>query len=83
MSKLGKGLALGNGRILPTSVFMILVVLIGLWYITYFGTISHPGEVLKMDQKINVVVLDFDDEKTYQPWLEQLTLSMMFFPKYY
>jgi small subunit ribosomal protein S1 len=27
------------------------------------GRITHPSEVLKMDQKINVVVLDFDDEK--------------------
>ena len=37
----------------------------GLLYITdiSWGRISHPTEVLKMDQKINVVVLDFDDEK--------------------
>jgi len=37
----------------------------GLLYITdiSWGRISHPGEVLKLDQKINVVVLDFDDEK--------------------
>jgi small subunit ribosomal protein S1 len=37
----------------------------GLLYITdiSWGRISHPSEVLKMDQKINVVVLDFDDEK--------------------
>ncbi|MBX5439209.1 MAG: S1 RNA-binding domain-containing protein, partial [Thermoflavifilum sp.] len=37
----------------------------GLLYITdiSWGRISHPSEVLKLDQKINVVVLDFDDEK--------------------
>ena len=37
----------------------------GLLYITdiSWGRISHPGEVLKMDQKLNVVVLDFDDDK--------------------
>src|SRR5438045_8684509 len=37
----------------------------GLLYITdiSWGRINHPSEVLKLDQKINVVVLDFDDEK--------------------
>jgi small subunit ribosomal protein S1 len=37
----------------------------GLLYITdiSWGRIAHPSEVLKLDQKINVVVLDFDDEK--------------------
>ncbi len=37
----------------------------GLLYITdiSWGRISHPGEVLKLDQKLKVVVLDFDDEK--------------------
>jgi small subunit ribosomal protein S1 len=28
-----------------------------------WGRIEHPREVLSLDQKINVVVLDFDDEK--------------------
>ncbi|HMU72593.1 MAG TPA: S1 RNA-binding domain-containing protein, partial [Ferruginibacter sp.] len=28
-----------------------------------WGRINHPSEVLKMDQKLNVVVLDFDDDK--------------------
>jgi len=28
-----------------------------------WGRINHPEEVLKLDQKVNVVVLDFDDEK--------------------
>jgi len=37
----------------------------GLLYITdiSWGRINHPTEVLKLDQKIKVVVLDFDDEK--------------------
>jgi small subunit ribosomal protein S1 len=37
----------------------------GLLYITdiSWGRISHPREVLSMNQKINVVVLDFDENK--------------------
>ncbi len=37
----------------------------GLLYITdiSWGRISHPEEVLKLNQKINVVVLDFDENK--------------------
>jgi len=37
----------------------------GLLYITdiSWGRISHPSEVLKLDQRLNVVVLDFDDDK--------------------
>ncbi|MBK7871168.1 MAG: 30S ribosomal protein S1 [Saprospiraceae bacterium] len=37
----------------------------GLLYITdiSWGRISHPGEVLQLNQKINVVVLDFDENK--------------------
>src|ERR1044071_8004449 len=47
------------------GAFMDLGGLDGLLYITdiSWGRISHPSEVLKLDQKINVVVLDFDDEK--------------------
>jgi small subunit ribosomal protein S1 len=47
------------------GAFMDLGGLDGLLYITdiSWGRISHPSEVLKMDQKINVVVLDFDDDK--------------------
>jgi small subunit ribosomal protein S1 len=47
------------------GAFMDLGGLDGLLYITdiSWGRINHPGEVLKLDQKINVVVLDFDDEK--------------------
>lgn len=37
----------------------------GLLYITdiSWGRINHPGEVLQLNQKLNVVVLEFDDEK--------------------
>jgi small subunit ribosomal protein S1 len=37
----------------------------GLLYITdiSWGRVTHPTEVLKNGQKVNVVVLDFDDEK--------------------
>jgi small subunit ribosomal protein S1 len=37
----------------------------GLLYITdiSWGRISHPNEVLALNQKINVVVLDFDENK--------------------
>lgn len=47
------------------GAFMDLGGLDGLLYITdiSWGRINHPAEVLKLDQKINVVVLDFDDEK--------------------
>jgi small subunit ribosomal protein S1 len=47
------------------GAFLDLGGLDGLLYITdiSWGRINHPSEVLKLDQKLNVVVLDFDDEK--------------------
>ena len=47
------------------GVFIDLGGVDGLLHITdiSWGRINHPEEVLKMDQKINIVVLDFDDEK--------------------
>src|SRR6187431_2379996 len=47
------------------GAFMDLGGLDGLLYITdiSWGRINHPSEVLKLDQKLNVVVLDFDDDK--------------------
>jgi small subunit ribosomal protein S1 len=48
----------------------------GLLYITdiSWGRISHPNEVLKMNQKINVAVLGFDDnKKRISLGLKQLT----------
>lgn len=67
MSKLEKGQVLEGTvkNITDFGAFMDLGGLDGLLYITdiSWGRISHPGEVLKMDQKIRVVVLDFDDDK--------------------
>ncbi len=67
MSKLEKGQVLEGTvkNITDFGAFMDLGGLDGLLYITdiSWGRISHPAEVLKLDQKINVVVLDFDDEK--------------------
>ncbi|GAA4847170.1 30S ribosomal protein S1 [Algivirga pacifica] len=47
------------------GVFIDLGGVDGLLHITdiSWGRISHPDEVLNLDQKVNVVVLDFDDEK--------------------
>jgi small subunit ribosomal protein S1 len=67
MSKLEKGQVLEGTvkNITDFGAFMDLGGLDGLLYITdiSWGRISHPTEVLKLDQKLNVVVLDFDDEK--------------------
>jgi small subunit ribosomal protein S1 len=37
----------------------------GLIHITdlSWGRVSHPEEIVTLDEKINVVILDFDDEK--------------------
>ncbi len=47
------------------GVFIDLGGVDGLLHITdiSWGRINHPEEVLKLDEKINVVVLDFDDDK--------------------
>jgi len=48
----------------------------GLLYITdiSWGRINHPSEVLQLNQKLNVVVLDFDDnKKRISLGLKQLT----------
>ncbi|MBO9730796.1 MAG: 30S ribosomal protein S1 [Chitinophaga sp.] len=67
ISKLEKGQVLEGTikNITDFGAFIDLGGLDGLLYITdiSWGRISHPSEVLQMDQKINVVVLDFDDEK--------------------
>ena len=67
MSKLEKGQVLEGTvkNITDFGAFMDLGGLDGLLYITdiSWGRISHPSEVVKMDQKIQVVVLDFDDDK--------------------
>ncbi len=67
ISKLEKGQVLEGTvkNITDFGAFMDLGGLDGLLYITdiSWGRISHPGEVVKMDQKLQVVVLDFDDDK--------------------
>ena len=47
------------------GAFMDLGGVDGLLYITdiSWGRINHPNEVLDLNQKINVVVLDFDEDK--------------------
>ena len=67
MGKLEKGQVLEGTikNITDFGAFLDLGGVDGLLYITdiSWGRINHPTEVLKMDQKLNVVVLDFDDDK--------------------
>src|SRR5580698_7031691 len=67
ISKLEKGQVLEGTikNITDFGAFMDLGGLDGLLYITdiSWGRISHPSEVLRLDQKLQVVVLDFDDGK--------------------
>jgi small subunit ribosomal protein S1 len=67
IAKLEKGQVLEGAikNITDFGAFMDLGGLDGLLYITdiSWGRINHPSEVLKLDQKLNVVVLDFDDDK--------------------
>lgn len=67
IGKLEKGQVLEGmiKNITDFGAFIDLGGVDGLLYITdiSWGRINHPSEVLKLDQQINVVVLDFDDEK--------------------
>jgi len=47
------------------GVFIDLGGVDGLIHITdlSWGRVNHPEEIVKLDEKINVVILDFDDEK--------------------
>ncbi|TDQ81234.1 30S ribosomal protein S1 [Sphingobacterium yanglingense] len=67
VSKLEKGQVLEGTvkNITDFGVFIDLGGVDGLLHITdiSWGRIEHPREVLALDQTINVVVLDFDDEK--------------------
>jgi len=67
MAKLEKGQVLEGTvkNVTDFGAFVDLGGVDGLLYITdiSWGRISHPGEVLQNGQKLNVVVLDFDDEK--------------------
>ena len=48
------------------GVFIDLGGVDGLIHITdlSWNRINHPSEILELDQKINVVILDFDDDKS-------------------
>ncbi len=82
ISKLEKGQVLEGTvkNITSYGVFIDLGGVDGLIHITdlSWGRISHPEEIVQLDQKLNVVILDFDDEKkrialglkqlTQHPW---------------
>jgi small subunit ribosomal protein S1 len=74
LSKLEKGLILeGTVKALTEfGVFVDLGGVDGLIHITdlSWGRVNHPSEIVKLDQKIQVVVTDFDEEK------KRISLSM-------
>jgi small subunit ribosomal protein S1 len=67
ISKLQKGQILEGvvKNITSYGVFIDLGGVDGLIHITdlSWGRINHPSEVVSLDEKINVVILDFDEEK--------------------
>ena len=67
ISKLEKGQVLEGTvkNITSYGVFVDLGGVDGLIHITdlSWGRITHPEEIVKLDEKINVVILDFDDQK--------------------
>lgn len=67
ISKLEKGQVLEGTvkNITSYGVFIDLGGVDGLIHITdlSWGRISHPSEIVELDQKLNVVILDFDDDK--------------------
>ncbi len=67
IGKLEKGQILEGTvkNITSYGVFIDLGGVDGLIHITdlSWGRINHPEEIVELDQKINVVILDFDDEK--------------------
>ena len=67
ISRLEKGQVLEGTvkNITSYGVFIDLGGVDGLIHITdlSWGRVSHPEEIVKLDEKVNVVILDFDDEK--------------------
>ncbi|MBP7965146.1 MAG: 30S ribosomal protein S1 [Paludibacteraceae bacterium] len=67
IGKLEKGQVLEGvvKNITSYGVFIDLGGVDGLIHITdlSWGRVNHPEEIVALDQKINVVILDFDDEK--------------------
>ena len=77
MSKLEKGQVLEGTvkNITSYGVFVDLGGIDGLIHITdlSWGRISHPDEIVSLDETINVVILDFDEGKSrIQLGLKQL-----------
>jgi len=78
IGKLEKGQVLEGAvkNITSYGVFIDLGGVDGLIHITdlSWSRINHPNEIVELDQKINVVILDFDEEKTrIQLGLKQLS----------
>ena len=78
ISKLEKGQVLEGTvkNITSYGVFIDLGGVDGLIHITdlSWGRVNHPEEIVQLDQKINVVILDFDDsKKRIELGLKQLT----------
>ena len=67
MSKLEKGQILEGTvkNITNYGVFIDLGGVDGLIHITdlSWGRVNHPEEIVKLDQKLNVVIIDFDEQK--------------------
>ena len=67
ISKLEKGQVLEGTvkNITSYGVFIDLGGVDGLIHITdlSWGRVNHPEEIVELDQKLNVVILDFDDDK--------------------
>ncbi|MBN2519764.1 MAG: 30S ribosomal protein S1, partial [Bacteroidales bacterium] len=67
IAKLEKGQVLEGTvkNITPYGVFIDLGGVDGLIHITdlSWGRVNHPEEIVELDQKLNVVILDFDDDK--------------------
>ena len=67
ISKLEKGQVLEGvvKNITSYGVFIDLGGVDGLIHITdlSWGRVNHPEEIVSLDQKLNVVILDFDDDK--------------------
>ena len=67
LSKLEKGQILEGvvKNITSYGVFIDLGGVDGLIHITdlSWGRVNHPEEIVELDQKLNVVILDFDDQK--------------------
>ena len=67
ISRLEKGQVLEGTvkNITSYGVFIDLGGVDGLIHITdlSWGRVNHPSEIVQLDQKLNVVILDFDDEK--------------------